>query len=236
MSTQSIKPEDQAEPVQMMVAGMLVIVLVGLIIWILPAIVPQLAVNANILAGEKAAWYLTRSSGTVAYLMLSASTIWGLLLSTKLVKQWVPAAISLAMHNYISWLSLGLTVFHAGVLLFDSYYTYTLSALLIPFTGPYSPLWVGMGTLGFYIILITTVSYYVRKQIGQKVWRKLHYTTFGGYVLATVHGLMAGTDAAQLMSIFGTSSFLVLFLTLYRILSSGSAQKRPRKARAPRTS
>ncbi|MGB1253674.1 MAG: hypothetical protein ACPG8W_23890 [Candidatus Promineifilaceae bacterium] len=231
MSTQPANAEEQAEPWQMMAAGVLVAVIVGLIIWILPAVIPELALNANVLAGEKAAWYLTRSSGLVAYLLLSASTIWGLLLSTKLVKAWVPPAISLAMHNYISWLSLGLTIFHAGVLLFDSYYTYTLSALLIPFTGPYSPLWVGMGTLGFYIMLLTTLSYYVRKQIGQKMWRKLHYTTFGGYVLATVHGLMAGTDAMQLLSVFGGSSFLVLFLTLYRILSSGSAEtRRPRKA------
>ena len=232
MSTKPISAEEPAEPWQMVAAGALVAVILGILVWLLPVLVPQLALNANVLAGEKAAWYLTRSSGTVAYLMMSVSTIWGLLLSTKLVKKVIPPAISLAMHNYISWLSLGLTIFHAGILLFDSYYTYTLSALLIPFTGPYSPLWVGMGTIGFYIMLITTLSYYVRKQIGQKTWRKLHYTTFGAYVLSTVHGLMAGTDAAQLMSIFGVSSFLVLFLTLYRILSSGSTEKRSRVARA----
>lgn len=232
MSTKPISAEEPAEPWQMVAAGALVAVILGVLVWLLPVLVPQLALNANILAGEKAAWYLTRSSGTVAYLMMSVSTIWGLLLSTKLVKKVIPPAISLVMHNYISWLSLGLTIFHAGILLFDSYYTYTLSALLIPFTGPYSPLWVGMGTIGFYIMLITTLSYYVRKQIGQKTWRKLHYTTFGAYVLSTVHGLMAGTDAAQLMSIFGVSSFLVLFLTLYRILSSGSTEKRSRVARA----
>ena len=232
MSTKPISAEEPAEPWQMVAAGALVAVILGILVWLLPVLVPQLALNANVLAGEKAAWYLTRSSGTVAYLMMSVSTIWGLLLSTKLVKKVIPPAISLAMHNYISWLSLGLTIFHAGILLFDSYYTYTLSALLIPFTGPYSPMWVGMGTIGFYIMLITTLSYYVRKQIGQKTWRKLHYTTFGAYVLSTVHGLMAGTDAAQLMSIFGVSSFLVLFLTLYRILSSGSTEKRSRVARA----
>ena len=232
MSTKPISAEEPAEPWQMVAAGALVAVILGVLVWLLPVLVPQLALNANVLAGEKAAWYLTRSSGTVAYLMMSVSTIWGLLLSTKLVKKVIPPAISLAMHNYISWLSLGLTIFHAGILLFDSYYTYTLSALLIPFTGPYSPMWVGMGTIGFYIMLITTLSYYVRKQIGQKTWRKLHYTTFGAYVLSTVHGLMAGTDAAQLMSIFGVSSFLVLFLTLYRILSSGSTEKRSRVARA----
>lgn len=224
--------EQQPESWQMIALGALLAVFLSLILLLLPTLAPQLALNAGVLAGEKAAWYLTRASGTVAYLLLSASTLWGLLLSTKLIKQWIPPAITLALHNYLSWLSLGLTALHAFVLLFDSYYTYTLGALLIPFTGPYSPLWVGLGTLGFYIMLITTISYYARKQIGQKTWRKLHYTTFGAYALATVHGWMAGTDALQLASMYGVSSFLVLFLTLFRILSSGTADNRPRRARA----
>ena len=232
MSSHPIDPQEQAEPWQLVAAGGLIVIIFALIVWLVPVFAPQLAITANVLAGEKAAWYLTRASGTVAYLLLSASTLWGLLLSGKLIKKVVPPAISLAMHNYLSWLSLGLTVLHAGALLFDSYFTYTLSALLIPFTGPFSPIWVGLGTVGFYIMLLTTLSYYVRKQIGQKAWRKLHYTTFGGYLLATVHGWMAGTDAAQLATMYGVSGVLVLFLTLYRILSAGSTSKRQRTARA----
>ncbi len=180
---------------------------------------PQMGLTASIFAGEKAAWYLVRSSGVVAYLLLSASVLWGLLLSTQLSKTYVSPVISLALHNYLSWLSIGTTLVHASALLFDTYYAYTFGALLIPFTGPYMPFYVGLGTLGFYIMLLTTLSVYVKGYIGQKPWRMLHYTTFLGYIFATLHGIVAGTDAALLGTTFGVSGLLVLFLTLYRILN-----------------
>ena len=106
---------------------------------------------------SKTPWHLSRSAGTVAYLLLASSTIWGLLLSTKIVKEAIPAAFSLAMHNVLSLLALVFTGFHALVLLFDSYYTYTLSDLTIPFIGPYRPVWVGLGIVGFYLMVLGVV-------------------------------------------------------------------------------
>lgn len=193
-----------------------------LILWLL---LPHLGGGA-LLATDQSAWYLARASGTVAYLTMTASMLWGLLLSSKLVKDIVPPALSLAMHNTLSWIALGLTVFHAVALLFDHYYTFTVANLLIPFTGPYSPLWVGLGIIGFYLMLLTTLSFYVRKQIGQKNWRRLHFVTFGIYLLVTVHGLAAGTDAALLSGMFGVSAVSVIFLTVYRILAAVTGRRK----------
>lgn len=179
------------------------------------------ATVANALAlTEKTPWYFTRSAGTVAYLLLAGSTIWGLLLSTKLIKEAIPAALSLAMHNILSWLAVALTWLHALALLWDSYYTYTLADLTIPFVGPYRPGWVGLGIIGFYLMFLTSLSFNFRKQLGQKRWRQLHYATFGVYILATVHGVMAGTDSANLgmQILYWGSGLLVLFLTNFRLL------------------
>lgn len=196
-----------------------IIFTVGLLIswWAIPLVLPQLSLGW--LATSQAAWYLTRASGIVSYLLMAASTIWGLLLSTKLLKQKVPPAVSLAMHNYLSWGAIGLSAFHAFLLLFDKYYTFSFIHLLIPFIGPYNPIWVGIGIIGFYIMLLTAGSFYFRKQIGQKRWRKLHYLTFAAFFLITWHGWTAGTDHVQLAAMYLVSSFSVLFLTIYRILA-----------------
>lgn len=192
-----------------------------LLVWgILPILLPALPI-AWVGTG-KAAWYLSRASGSVAYLLMWGSMMWGLMLSTKLIKNNVPPAITLAMHNYLSWTSIGLTIFHAVVLLFDTYYTYTIAHLLIPFIGPYSPLWVGIGTVGLYLMILTSGTFYMRKHIGQKNWRKLHYLTFLAYILATFHGIQAGTDVVQLMSMYTLSGTSVLFMTFYRILMSNT--------------
>ncbi|MCP4359444.1 MAG: hypothetical protein GY796_15645 [Chloroflexi bacterium] len=196
-----------------------IIFIMGLAIgwWAIPLLLSHLSLGW--LAGSQAVWYLTRASGTVGYLLMAASIIWGLLLSTKLIKQAIPASISLAMHNYLSWSSIALTAFHAFLLLFDKYYTFNLFHLLVPFIGPYNPVGVGLGIIAFYIMLLTAGSFYFRKQIGQKRWRKLHYLTFAAFILATLHGWTAGTDSVQLATMYVASGLSVLFLTLYRILS-----------------
>lgn len=170
---------------------------------------------------EKTAWHLSRSAGTVAYLLLAGSTIWGLVQSSKIAKEVVPAGLSFAMHNILSWLALLFTGFHALVLLFDNYFTYTLPDLAIPFIGPYRPVWVGLGILGFYLMGAVIISFQFRKQIGQKRWRTLHYLSFVVYILATVHGLAAGTDSSMLgmQLMYLGSGLLIFFLTTYRLLT-----------------
>ncbi|HRQ36536.1 MAG TPA: hypothetical protein PLD25_01300 [Chloroflexota bacterium] len=172
--------------------------------------------------GEKTPWYITRAAGVVAYLLLTGSTAWGLLLSTKIIKEAVAPPLALAMHNFLSWLALGLTAVHLISLLFDSYYQYTLADLFIPFIGPYRPGWVGVGILGFYLVFAVTLSFNFRKKLGQKRWRKLHYLAFVAYFAATVHGVMAGTDSADagMRVIYLGSVLLLLFLTNYRLLAS----------------
>lgn len=167
-------------------------------------------------------WHFTRSAGTVAYILLASSTLWGLLLSSKLVKEHIPAPLALAMHNTLSWLAIALTGFHALALLLDSYYTYTLADLTIPFIGPYQPGWVGVGIIGLYLMILTSVSFYFRKQIGQQRWRQLHYLTFVAYLLATVHGVMAGSDSGNpgMRALYWGSGLLVLFLTNFRLLTA----------------
>lgn len=195
-------------------------VLVGgilLLLW------PALAADgAPAILREKGAWYLSRSTGTVAYFLLSASTIWGLLLSSKIVKEAVPPAVALALHSTLAWLAVALSAFHAFVLLFDGYYAYRLLDLLLPFTGPYRPLWVGLGIAGFYLALVTSASFSWRKRLGHHWWRRLHLLTFVAYIMVTVHGLTAGTDGDDpgMMLLYAGSGLLVLFLTNYRLLAA----------------
>jgi DMSO/TMAO reductase YedYZ heme-binding membrane subunit len=169
----------------------------------------------------KTPWYLSRSAGTVAYLLLAGSTIWGLLLSTRIIKEAVPAALALVMHNILSWLAVAFAGIHGLALMFDHYFTFSLPDLTIPFVGPYRPGWVGLGIIGFYLMLLTSVSFQFRRQIGQKRWRQLHYLTFAVFLLTTVHGLAAGTDStkAGMRLLYLGSGLMVLFLTTYRLSS-----------------
>ncbi len=207
--------------------GGLILLLLGALLLTETELMQQTAEFLGI--SSKTPWYFVRSSGTVAYLLMTGSTIWGLLLSTKIVKEGVPAVISLAMHNTLSWLAIALAGLHALALLFDSYYSYNLINLTLPFTGPYRPFWAGLGIIGFYLMLLTSISFYFRKQIGQKRWRKLHFLTFLLFILVTFHGVQAGTDSSNIgmMLLYWGSGLFVLFLTNYRLLAARRLPRNP---------
>jgi predicted ferric reductase len=147
---------------------------------------------------QKLSWHLVRSSGIVAYLLLLASTVWGLFISSQFVKDWSPGPISLTMHSTISWLALLLGLIHALLLMFDNYFTYTLSNIFVPFTGPYRPEAVGLGTLAFWIIVVVALSFPLKKRIGHVTWKRLHYMSYAAFGLVSLHGLFAGTDGTNL--------------------------------------
>jgi predicted ferric reductase len=185
-------------------------------------------------------WHLIRSTGTVAYVLLSGSTIWGLLASSRIAREQLPAALAVAIHNSLSWLAIVLAASHAILLLFDDYVRYRLADLLLPFSGPYRPLAVGLGIISLYLAAVVAASFLLRKRLGQKWWRRLHYLTFAAYLLATAHGLTAGTDAARsgMEVLYAGSGLTVLFLTNYRLLTGrpatrvgGSARITPLPAR-----
>ncbi|MFZ2489374.1 MAG: ferric reductase-like transmembrane domain-containing protein [Anaerolineae bacterium] len=181
---------------------------------------PQVATLDN-----ETIWYAIRSSGNVAYLLLAASTVWGILLSSKIVKQWVPAAVALDLHNYLSWLAIGLTILHAALLLASSYFNYSLLNLLVPFTGPFKPFWVGLGIIGLYLMIVTTVTFYATERIGYKTFHRLHTLTYVAFVASLLHSIVSGTDTAAMMPVYLATGLVVLFFTAYRLLSLPTGNK-----------
>lgn len=204
----------------------------------LPAGLRQsLGLQANLMglpfaAETSAYWYMARAGGVVAYLLFWLSTVWGLTLSTKVTNGFVPAPLAYGLHEFLSILGVVFAAVHAVVLLGDHYINFNLLHLLVPFVAPYKPVATGLGTVGLYLAIAMTGSFYIRKQIGQKTWRKLHYLTFVAYILTIVHGLTAGTDSALgLMKVmYAGTGFSVLFLIYYRLITLKPKPQRKRVA------
>src|SRR5512136_3155217 len=91
-------------------------------------------------------------------------------------------ALALGLHNYLSWAGLVMGTLHALVLLGDNNPTMNLAGIVIPFVGPYRPMWVGLGVVGIYLMLLVSVSFYVRSRIGQKNFRLIHYTSYAAFL------------------------------------------------------
>ncbi len=183
-------------------------------------------------------WMLSRVSGVIAFVLLSTSVVFGLLVSTKAADGLLSRPFVFTIHQFLSVLTLTFLGIHAGSLLFDGFLHFGPVSLLVPFTSPYKPLWVALGTFAAWTTALVTASFWMRGRIGQKAWRKLHYVSFGAYLLSLIHGVTAGTDTTvPLVSfIYLISLALVAGLLTYRIAASRRPARKPVGAAAKRGS
>src|SRR5438477_4425379 len=172
-------------------------------------------------ADSQTVWYVIRATGVIAYALLAASVIVGLLITGRAVPGGRPRIDVYEVHTFTSLLALAFGATHALTLLLDNYVTFSPVQVFVPFTSSYRPVSVALGVFGFYAIAVIYGSFWARRYIGYRRWRLLHYGTFGAFVLVTVHGILSGADAhtAWLVVIFSAANAAVLRLTIYRIFA-----------------
>jgi sulfoxide reductase heme-binding subunit YedZ len=173
------------------------------------------------LAPSKLAWYGVRATGFLAFFAIAGSVIYGLLLSTKLLDAIAHRPVSFALHKDLALAGLALSGLHGLLLLGDHTYAFTPIAIATPFASPYAPAAVATGQLAFYLVAIVTGSFYVRRQIGQRAWRLIHYLTFLGFAGVTAHGIASGSDSAAPWASWAylVPVAAVVFLFVYRVVT-----------------
>jgi hypothetical protein len=123
-------------------------------------------------------WLLARATGLTAYVLLTTSVLAGLTVKSRPLGTRVKAAVVTDLHKFLSLLGLGAVAMHGLVLTLDATVRMPLAALLVPGLSPYRPLATGIGVLAAELMLLIYVSFSLRRRIGARNWRRLHYLTF----------------------------------------------------------
>jgi sulfoxide reductase heme-binding subunit YedZ len=174
-------------------------------------------------------WLMSRASGIVALGLIAVSVGFGLTMANKLVRGPKMAAI----HEQLSLAGLVAIAIHGLTLLGDPWLHPGLGGIAIPFHMAYRGAFTGLGIIGGYLAAAMGLSFYVRKRIGSKLWRKLHRFTPVAYVLSLVHAVGAGTDAstAWLRTFMLATAAPILALLVMRLAKSATKERRPRDLR-----
>jgi predicted ferric reductase len=138
-------------------------------------------------------WYVARSAGIVAYLLLSASVVLGALMAGRVPFSWPKFAVE-EVHRFLAILTGVFIVIHGGSLLLDNVVPFSLTQELVPFTSSYRPLTVAFGIVTAELLSAVGVSNALRNRLPHTTWRKIHYLTIPAWAFATVHGILTGTD------------------------------------------
>jgi sulfoxide reductase heme-binding subunit YedZ len=141
-------------------------------------------------------WYLARSSGIVAYLLLTSSVLLGVLMAGRARFTWPKFAVE-EVHRFLAILTGVFIVLHGGALLLDTVVPIGLFQEVVPFTSGYRPFAVGLGVTAMLLISAVGITNALRGRIPHATWRKVHYLTLPAWLLASLHGVLAGTDAGD---------------------------------------
>lgn len=192
----------------------------------LPAAVDALLRVAQV-APDRLPWVATRLIGFLSYFAIAGSVVYGLLLSTKILDAIAHRPVSFALHQDLAAIGLGLAGVHAVLLGLDASVPFSLFEIVVPFAAPYRPLWVGVGQVALYLAAVVYASFHVRRQVGQRAWRLIHYATFLSFAGATAHGILTGTDTATAWAWWSyvVATAAVVFLTVYRVVIAVQARR-----------
>jgi methionine sulfoxide reductase heme-binding subunit len=176
-------------------------------------------------------WLLARASGLVAYAVLSATLVAGLTLKTRILPKVRPASV-VDIHRFLSLSGLLAVGGHAIFLVLDTTVEVSLPAVIVPGLVDYRTLWTSLGVLTVELMLVLHVSFRLRKRIGNRAWRRVHYLSFVAFAGATAHGLMSGSDSgrAWALAIYAVAVALVVGLTSWRIDATRSRRAVPAHA------
>ncbi len=180
-------------------------------------------------------WYIARAAGLIGWTLLTASVLWGLAISTKVLGRRPRPAWLLDLHRFLGGLATVFTGVHIGAVLVDTYVHFNLLSVLVPFASRWRPSAVAWGVAGLYLLAAVEITSLLRSRLPRKVWRMAHFASFPLFLFATIHALAAGTDARTWLfqAVAVTAELAVGALTAMRI---GHATAPTAPTAAPRAS
>jgi methionine sulfoxide reductase heme-binding subunit len=176
-------------------------------------------------------WLVSRASGVLALVLISLSVLMGLAMAAKAIRSPPLKRAVVRLHEHVALIALAAIALHGLSLLGDQWLKPGLSGITIPFAMSYRPRFTGAGIIAGYLAVLVGPSFYLRRRIGARRWRKLHRLTVPIWVLSAIHALGAGSDGSKLwlrcvvLSPVAPIAYLLVLRTL-----NGRTRRDPRRA------
>jgi len=141
-----------------------------------------------------ALWYASRATGVVSLLLLTGVTLLGVLVNRQGRLPGLPRFAVTGLHRNLSLLAVAFVAVHVVTAVLDPYVTIGLTAIVIPFSSLYKPLWLGVGAISLDLVLALILTSLARGRISRRLWRALHWLAYLAWGSALLHSLTSSTD------------------------------------------
>ena len=148
-------------------------------------------------AGPSALWYLTRATGAVTLLLLTASVVLGVANVGRLHSTRWPRFVIEGVHRNVSLLAIAVLIVHIATSVLDPFAGIHLIDAVVPFVGSYRPFWLGLGAFASDLLLAVAITSLVRRRLGHGAWRAIHWLAYLCWPVAVMHTVGTGSDVKQ---------------------------------------
>lgn len=171
-------------------------------------------------------WYVTRGSGAVALLLLTASVLLGVANTTRWKSNRWPRFLVYGLHRNLTLLAVVFTGIHVLTTVVDSFAPIGILDAFVPFLSPYRPFWLGLGAVAFDLLLALVITSLLRRRIGTRAWKAVHWLAYASWPVAMFHSWGTGSDAKQGWMLFlGVAcGVIVAAAVAWRLVSSQTAE------------
>jgi sulfoxide reductase heme-binding subunit YedZ len=168
-------------------------------------------------------WYATRASGYTALILLSASVVLGVLTSSRESRRDWPRFVVQSLHRNVSLLVGVFLVIHVLTSIIDPFARLSFLDAFVPFIASYRPLWLGLGVVGFELLLAITATSLVRHRLGWRTWRGVHLFAYASWPIGVIHGLGTGSDTKSVWALLlvGVCVAAVVAALVWRLVHAG---------------
>ncbi len=142
-------------------------------------------------------WYVTRASAMIAWGLMTLSVLWGILLSTRILRHVDNPAWLQDLHRYFGGSAIVMVALHMVSLMLDGWLSMTLPEVLIPFVSEYRAVPVALGVIAFYLLVTVQLTSLMMARMPRRAWKAIHYTTYATLILVSFHAGLSGTDVGS---------------------------------------
>jgi methionine sulfoxide reductase heme-binding subunit len=182
--------------------------------------------------GPSVYWYLTRSTGAVALVLLSGAVALGVIDVRRFSAPGWPRFVIDSLHRNVALLAMVFLALHIITSVLDSFASISLVDALVPFVGSYRPFWLGLGAVAFDLLLAVMATSLLRRRIALATWRAVHWLTYASWPIALLHGLGTGSDVKSTWMLTLTLGCLTVVLAAVLVRALAARRSYPERARA----
>jgi sulfoxide reductase heme-binding subunit YedZ len=139
-------------------------------------------------------WVLARVAGLGSYAALAIALVTGIALRTAVFDWLASNRLVRSLHEYTIVLWIPLAVIHVASLLLDGTARITVIDVFVPFHSTYGTLAIGLGSLSLDVLLLVSVTAYLKRHMRKEVWLWIHRLGYAAFALIFLHAVLSGTD------------------------------------------